>query len=131
MIKHKIIAIDLDGTLYSQDGWRDRNLGKLMKGAVKELRTFKNDGWEIIIHTARSQTDINDIELRLISDGVPYDRIWRGKGKPLADVYLDDRGITFTGSWEGIFQKVNTWQPWSGPKFLRPPTGSEFEELYD
>ena len=128
-MRAKTIAVDLDGTLYHQTKWDRQSIGKLMKGAVRELQALKNDGWDIVIHTARIPEDWDFIEQILICDEVPYTKLWRGQGKPLADVYLDDRAITFDGTWDMMSQRINQWNPWYGDKFLRPAVGSEDEEL--
>ena len=123
------IAVDLDGVIYKQDGWKRFHLGQLIPGVVDELQKFKDAGWKVVIHTARIPEDFDYVRLQLIKDGVPHHRIWDNIGKPLADVYLDDRGITFEGHWEGMFERVLDWNPWYGDKFLRPPVGSEDEDL--
>lgn len=41
---------------------------------------------------------VKDMEDFLISNSIPYDEIWRSKGKPLAHFFIDDRAITFV-SW--------------------------------
>ena len=128
-MRPKTIAIDLDGTLYKQEKWDRATIGKLMPGAMRALQDLKEDGWDIVIHTARLPEDFPIIEKLLQEDGVPYDRLWEGVGKPLADVYLDDKAITFRGSWDGMLARVNAWQPWYGEKFMRPPPGSEDEQL--
>jgi len=128
-VRPPTIAIDLDGTLYKQDKWNRKTLGNLLPGAMEQLELFKAAGWDIVIHTARLPCDFPDVKDILKKDKVPYDKLWEGVGKPLADVYLDDRGVTFKGNWEGMFDKINEWNPWYGDKFLRPPPGSEDEQL--
>ncbi len=34
------------------------------------------------------------------------------KGKPIADVYLDDRVVTFTGNWDQSYQDILVFKPW-------------------
>lgn len=128
-MRPKTIAVDLDGTLYTQEGWSRETVGELLPDALEELRKFKAAGWDIVIHTARLPEDFPILERLLQADDVPYDRIWGRVGKPLADAYLDDKGISFDGKWDGMFDRVMAWKPWFGEKFLRAPAGSEDEQL--
>ena len=48
----------------------------------------------------------------LQSNEIPYDEInhnssypW-AEGKPVGDVYLDDRGVRFEGRWDTAYQRV-------------------------
>ena len=54
--------------------------------------------------------------------GVPFDEInynkdnppGSNKGKPLADVYIDDRGLTFRGDWKASYNDIINFTPWQG-----------------
>ena len=128
-MRPKTIAVDLDGTIYHQKAWNRDNIGVPIPGAREELQKFIDAGWHVVIYTARLPEDWDNIESTVQADGIPYTRLWRKEGKPLADVYLDDRAITFDGNWARMFQRVEGWNPWFGDKFLRPPAGSDDEQL--
>ena len=132
MTRPKTIAVDVDGVIYKAQPWAPKTklLGELMPGCIDELKKFIDAGWDIVIHTARHPNQFDDIERELILDDVPYDRFWRGEGKPLADVYLDDRAVTFDGEWLDLCNYIELhWEPWHGDRFVRPESGSEDEEL--
>lgn len=96
-----IIAIDWDNTIVDGDS-------KLLPGAREAITILRNKGHKIIIHSCNNP---DWIEKCLNEFGIPVDRIWRpgavnekswGKGnKPLADLYIDDKGYHFpyNGDW--------------------------------
>lgn len=130
MTDDKWIAVDMDGVIFEQGEWCDRKrFGRLIPDAISSLQSLKNDGWKIIIHTARHPDDHDFIEAELNRLDIPFDKLWRGVGKPLADIYLDDRCITFKGNWRAALKDIAAFKPWFGVKFLRPTPGSDWEEL--
>jgi len=114
------LAVDLDGTIltFNWSDWiRDgmKYFGRPKKGAKKTLELLQGDGHIIVIHTCRINKSINprfSIEglverVRNVLDEheIPYDQIWSGEGKPVADVYIDDRAMEFT-SWKNVLEKL-------------------------
>ena len=53
------------------------------------------DGKAILIDS------LNNIYDWLIDNGVPFDEIWHGPGKPFANEYWDDRAVCFEPTYEG------------------------------
>lgn len=116
----KTICIDFDGVINNYKGYKGWGVfEEIVPGADKGIQSLKESGWTIIIFTTREET-------KLIADycddnGIPFDEINRNSrnhpftnmGKPLADIYLDDRGITFEGNWEDILPKINSFKPWN------------------
>lgn len=94
-----MIAIDWDHTLMNGKVW--------LPGAQEALRRFKEDGHVIIIHSCNSPEWIKD---NLRACNIEVDLVWDEKGKPVADIYIDDRGYKFptNGSWDDEFAKVMT-----------------------
>jgi len=98
-------CVDLDGTLISWggfDSYSANTFGKPFPGAKRFLQLLKSLG-TIIIHTARCNSEewnepIEQQEQRvrnfLDKHNIPYDSIWTGRGKPVADFYVDDRAVT-------------------------------------
>lgn len=80
-----VLAIDWDNTLMSGDEW--------LPGAQDALKRFKEEGHKIIIHSCNSPTWVAH---HLEEAGIRVDYIWVGNsdlsGKPLADLYIDDKG---------------------------------------
>lgn len=105
------IAVDFDGVIHQYDGWKDGTIyGTVMPGCVETLQRLKDAGWNIIVHSSRACDKVVDNVLCrgqlqemyewLNKHKVPYQSIWANTGKPLADLYLDDRGVRFCG-WLG------------------------------
>jgi histidinol phosphatase-like enzyme len=99
-----VIAVDFDGTLFHTD-----ELGELsvVAGAREALADLRARGYRIVIHTCRTGLAAQDgelsqevafIESNLRAHGLVFDEIHLGE-KMVADVYIDDRGVTFDGDW--------------------------------
>lgn len=87
-------AVDLDGTL-AESLWTPENptseIGPPIWRNVHQVFHLVEAGYKIVIHTARPNTDYEAIEMWLDHYGIPFKAIWTGK--PLAAVYIDDRGV--------------------------------------
>jgi histidinol phosphatase-like enzyme len=115
------LAIDLDGVLfkiYWQDGAFDvKKFGEVVPGAREGMRALKKAGFYLIVHTCRTNPELNRtaqcsaaelqkiVELKLKEEGIPFDEVFAGVGKPVAIAYIDDRGIRFE-SWDDILNKL-------------------------
>lgn len=89
----KTLALDVDGVLAK--GYL------VMDGAVEGVRCLREAGWTVIIHTARAWNLVETVEwLRAV--GIEVDMVAL---KPLADVYVDDRGYRFE-SWEKLLEDL-------------------------
>lgn len=97
-----IVAVDWDGTLVvtTTQEWTT--------GAVDALRSIVHAGHEVIIHSCRANwpEGMASMEAKLASVGLNLP-IWADRGKPAADVYLDDRGVYFDGNWAVIVGQLN------------------------
>lgn len=87
-----LIAVDLDHTLVEGDQPRE--------GAREAMNILREMGHKILIHTCNNtewaEKVLNDNDIR-------FDLIWtagRG-GKPLCDLYIDDKGYHYKGDWLG------------------------------
>lgn len=119
--KHqKTIAIDFDGVLadYSK-GWQGKDVfGDMIKGADSATQVLKENGWKIIVFTTREATDA--LRKWLADNNISYDYINENpdapedaqKGKVIADIYLDDRGICFRGEWKWVLEEIAYFSPW-------------------
>jgi hypothetical protein len=52
------------------------------------------------------------IEEYMAKHEIPYDKIWTF-GKPMADIFIDDRAVAFRGDWQDAVQQVETFQVWN------------------
>jgi hypothetical protein len=111
-MKKKIIAIDFDATITNGWGWIDGKptFPPPLDKAKEVLQYLQKNGCLIVIYTAR--TDLLEVRDYLIHYDIPYDGLndhtlvppnlmnWRKTGSKLvADVYVDDKGVSFDGKW--------------------------------
>lgn len=112
----RTLAIDLDGTIFQYKTWMGINhFGKPEKKVRECLAALRKLQFEIIVHTCRLNNIVNDQplpELRLIvkdaldRHGIPYDGIFSGSGKPVAEFYVDDRAVHYAGNWEETMKEI-------------------------
>lgn len=91
-----VIAVDFDHTLVDGD--------KLRPYAREAMNILREKGHVIVIHSCNGDKWVEQV---LRDNDVRYDYIWKddsGK-KPIADLYVDDRGYHYKGDWE---EEVNT-----------------------
>jgi hypothetical protein len=103
------IAVDFDDTIVV------RVFGTLVpaKDCVEALHMLREQGYRILVHSARSWENWQDrIErenemVNLLNQWeVPYDSVYAGKGKPPALAYIDDRGLRFSNNWMDIARLI-------------------------
>ena len=122
-MSNKIVCVDLDGVLAKLDKWEGvERFGPVIPGARFFLEELRRKGFRIIIHTVRCSPDVNPpieegnlpsgpkwlpggrvafwttylvdlVRQWLTENDLPFDEIWSGRGKPLADIYIDDRAV--------------------------------------
>ena len=110
------ICIDLDGTI-CENRKKDQSYANVVpkKDAVKTIKKLKKKGHKIIIFTSRHMKTCNNNLGEIIAKQglnlfnwlnnyeIPYDEIWFGK--PLADIYIDDKAKKFT-NWGDINKNI-------------------------
>ena len=105
----RTIAVDFDDTIVV------RVFGTLVpaKDCIEALQVLRDQGYRIIIHSARSWEQWQDrIErenemVNLLNRWeIPYDEVYAGKGKPPAMAYIDDRGLRFADNWMDIVRVI-------------------------
>jgi histidinol phosphatase-like enzyme len=95
------LAIDFDGTIHDpfnvKKGYK---MGQPIQGAAEAIRQLRLKGHEIIIFPtwADNQQRRQAIVDWLTYFGVEFDDIT--SVKPVADLYIDNNGYRFNGSWE-------------------------------
>lgn len=119
-MKQPTLCVDFDAVIAQYDSFKGKGkFGEPIEGAKQYITRLAMDGWRIIIHTTRSETD--QIIKYLEKHEIPYDYINHNPvnyelgcnpGKPMADVYLDDRAITFDGDWEATYLKIQNFREW-------------------
>lgn len=101
------LAVDLDGVIHRYSGgWRDGSIyDEPMPGALAGLRELYRRGYDIVIHTAR--TDFDEIRRWIVmwdNKEFPNQEMYPFRVtniKPPAMAYIDDRAVLFT-SWEAL-----------------------------
>jgi hypothetical protein len=116
----RTICIDFDGVIHDySNGWQGVDVfGKAVNGASEGTAALKEYGWMIIIYTTRN--DSPALRKWLSDNNIHYDYINENpnqpegsdKGKLIANVYLDDRGILFDGNWEKAIERTLGFTPW-------------------
>lgn len=113
---HKVVAVDIDGVIIDsmQGEFRpeqydptDTARFPTMKGCSRVLTRLWNAGYEIVLYSSRTNTDwehnrINGYTPEAIKIALELDMKFRGLlfhyvsiYKPIADIYIDDRGWHF------------------------------------
>lgn len=113
MKKGKTICIDFDGVIADYQGWQGEDkFGSPIQGVQSAMDTLKNEGYTIIIFTTRKDTEAlrkylkeNDIRYDYINEN-PEQPTGSNPGKPIADMYVDDRSIRFRGNWLDAIREI-------------------------
>ena len=109
------ICVDMDGVIASRDNLNRTKIGEPLEGSDVFLEELHNLGWKIIIFSCRPK---KMLEGYLAKYDLYYDEINENSSleyrspKPVADVYLDDRGITFEGDYEETLKRIIDFTPW-------------------
>lgn len=116
----KSICIDFDGVIHDYSyGWQGIDVFyKVLPGASEATHQLHDAGYMIIIHTTRNDSPAlrdflkrNDICFDYINHN-PYQPVGSERGKLKADIYLDDRGVCFTGNWDEAIKQILNFKTW-------------------
>jgi len=114
----RTIAVDFDGVIANYDGWKGFGvLGAPRDDVRRVLESLREEGWKIVVHTTRGEQEISHY---LVQHGIVYDEInqnsdYRTLGvKPVADVYWDDRAVTYSGDAIEDLERIREFRTWSG-----------------
>ena len=118
-----IIAVDFDCCIAHYKEWKGIDIfGEPIEGAKEALIKLKNQGHRIIIFTCRAPTP--KLQNYLKTHSIPFDAInenpwtWLEDSDPTikrkipADIYIDDKALTFKGDWNRTFADVQTFESW-------------------
>jgi uncharacterized HAD superfamily protein len=102
-----VIIVDLDGVICTEERTFERPLAKPKAGAREGIRLLRSQGHVIIIYTARSWAEYRMTIDWLQRNEIEYDSLMMGK--PIYDVWLDDRAIRLE-SWDRLPRQMETLQ---------------------
>jgi len=115
--RRRTIAVDFDGVIANYDGWRgEESFGHPRPDVRDALRTLKQEGWKIIVHTARKSSAV---EPYLRRAEVPFDEINANTDypslspKPVATVYWDDRAVCYSGDAMRDLDTIREFRTWT------------------
>ena len=103
MSQPKTIMIDLDGVICTEERTFERPLAKPVDGAREALRQLRAAGHTVVIYTARNWPEYRVTKQWLDDHGFDYDGLHMGK--PVAEVWIDDRAIRFT-NWADVLSQL-------------------------
>jgi hypothetical protein len=128
------LAIDLDGTLLDQQPGEDGEPQDMpMEGAVEAMQQLVNEGHKLTVFTARfaPMPDSEryrlkqEIEKTLAGFGFPEMEVWTGTSKPGADVFIDNKAVTFDGDWGLALAQTQAMLEDQGLGKVQPYAGEE------
>lgn len=95
-----VLAVDFDNTMFEGD--------KPLPGVKEAINILREKGHKIVIHSCNNKSWI---ERCLNNNDIRFDHICdNANGKPLADLYVDDKGYYFpyNGDWSEELPKILT-----------------------
>lgn len=103
-----VICVDLDGVItqgkHTYPNYSECEVNLVSVSALKHIKSL---GHLIVIWTARWDEDRSLTEKWLKDNGVYYDELIMNK--PLADIYIDDRAMCFSGEWTAILSSIRIY----------------------
>jgi hypothetical protein len=88
----KTAVVDMDGVICEEGPTFERALAREIPGARARLEALRDAGYRIILHTARSWSELAVTEEWLYERGIFYNQLVMGK--PVADILVDDRAVS-------------------------------------
>jgi hypothetical protein len=119
--KRHIIVIDWDGTLV-ENKWP--GMGDWLPGAIEAVRRFQQEGYHVMVFSARLsplyldgserapgdvRVSVDQVRRKLDAAGLSSVGIWTKPGKPPLSVLIDDKAERYhgtAGAWKRLTEKV-------------------------
>jgi len=95
------IIVDLDGTICTEEKTFSRSMAQPIKGAVESINALYDQGHTIIIYSARTWMEYEMTADWLKRYQIKYHQLIMGK--PIGDVWIDDRALKFT-TWDEMMK---------------------------
>ncbi len=112
-----VIAFDFDGVIAHTRGFvAHDHEGEPNQEVIRAITLLKEKGCKILIHSTRGESFL---KMYCEKFSVPYDYInhrpdkeGENPGKPIASVYIDDRGLNYHGqSAEDLLKEIVDFKP--------------------
>lgn len=123
-----ILCLDFDGVIHSYtSGWKGADVipDPIVPGTVEFIMAAQADGWKVAIFSSRTnqpgglaamQKYLQDAYAHWSRDDKQwwrsYDAIDWPTEKPPAMIAIDDRAITFDGTWPTM-ETLKNFKPWN------------------
>ncbi|HUU95301.1 MAG TPA: hypothetical protein VM487_06155 [Phycisphaerae bacterium] len=112
-----LVALDFDGVIHAHTHTYhrpDHIPDSPTTGALQAVLAYRAAGFEVVVHTTRAKDPrgAEAVAAWLLAHGFPSD-IRVTATKPAATIYVDDRGLRFTGSNWPTVQDVLCFRPWN------------------
>lgn len=114
-MKTKIICFDIDNVICRTNNSKDYKKSKPLKKNINVINSLYDNGFKIIIFTARymgkfngnaklAEKKIRPLTIKqLKSWGIKYNKIFFGK--PSYDLFIDDKAIFFKKKWANVLKE--------------------------
>lgn len=104
IMKKKVLAIDIDGTICDEEPQLRSFLAEPKEGAVKAINRLYDEGYIIHLYSTRHSLQWEPTVEWLKKNNIKYH--WLILGKTYADYYIDDKCIPFHNNWDEISEKL-------------------------
>ena len=144
MKRKPILCLDFDGVVHSYvSGWKGARVipDPPTEGAMAFMQDALCAGWDVVIHSSRARywggiTAMRNWLREWCPDGGWHEVMGTPqledvrfvRWKPPAIVTLDDRALTFMGTWPAL-EALREFKPWNKGGTLRPSERGELEQL--
>ena len=110
----KTLCLDFDGVIHSYtSGWKGASNipDEPVKGTREAIEKLR-ENWEVVVYSSRSGQEggLEAMKVWLNKYEIKVDKIC--EHKPPAFIYVDDRGVTFTGNWDKLIEDCNNFIHW-------------------
>jgi len=114
--KKRRIAVDLDGVLHDYTTWDGlAPTGDPVPGAQRFITNLLEDGYEVFVFSARAGEKGGPAAIRQWLSENEFPQMDVTDKKIPADVYVDDRGFRFEGSFDDALKFIHSdeAEPWT------------------
>lgn len=111
----KTLCFDIDGTICSQTK-SDYQSAYPFEKALHTINKLYGEGFKIILFTSRFMGRNGGDAVKAYNEGYEFTKkqldAWGFKyhelhmGKPMHDIYIDDKCLFFQNNWDVIYQKI-------------------------